>query len=630
MASTKKWLIPNDYSELDTEWLHVVLCVPNTRGWRGVVSGAVYNLTRGRFWDEQTGIITVAQNIGLRIFESMTMDCNNDFGRMADSLESLDAKFPSVVTLTEFMDALADAETIEAISEWLGLGTALANIMPHLQMRLTPADWVKLFFEMRWRRSVASSADGIEKWLRTLAMVETGETGAEVAEAVDGWLDNITDWAGLVIQGGGLFAQAASAFALLQGWFSSDGGDEDEALRNINRVYTEVFVEGDSMAVNVNNQQTVNCGSSGGSAGCGDFGSVGFIPDQSPGGTSLDSPGYDPADPLSVDNFPAEFSDFSSWKSYKCKAANAMVLNLAEALYIVSDLRNREVNETTHSLMVQSVAGILTSLDFMFGAGWLYTSQFYTALVTWEAETITDYLYGVPDTTPFNIFSALRLEILNNREDWVCGIYSADSTGDIEAFLVGEANTFITASSYSTEVKAWAVGVFGDMLSSYWLGIPFKLYDNIDGYSDAGAVDCGLVCEGYLYLEGVCTCSGGPSLLPENGDGERDGVTTGDIDTDGWWKCVFSTPVTIVDGMFVQAYMEQTAGTYANWQVWVTIDGSIITIRQLNTIRITDWEGGSLSAYAGQELEDITVVVGDPGPGQDPNFIIDGVRLGGF
>jgi hypothetical protein len=629
MPNKAKWLIPGDYSELDTEWVTVTMCVPNTRGWRGIVTGAIYNLTRGRYYDETTGIITVAQVIGERIFDSLAMDCNNNWERMAVSLESLDEKFPSPVTLQEFMDSLADAETIEAISEWLGLGTALANILPHLHMKLTPVEWVKMFFEIRWRGQVAGSADGIEKWLRTLAMVETGETGAEVAEAVDSWLDNLTDWAGLVLQGGSMFSQAASAFALLQGWFSSDGGNENEEIRNVNRVYNDIFVTEGAMMNEQNQTVNVSCGC-GGQSGCGGTGgSTGFVADQSPNQTTVDQPAINPSDPYSVDNWPSDFDSYSDWQDYKCKASNAMVLNLAEAFFQVFDAPNREHPQQTHSLVVDSLRIYFTAVDFMFGMDWLYTSQFYTAFISWEAEQIADYIYQAVDYSPFSIFYDIRLEMLENREDYVCAIFSAGNSGMVEQELTDRITAFIAGTSYSTEVQAWATSVFQDMLSSYWLNIPFVHYDNIAGFDDAGAIDC-QTCGGYTYPAGTAVCDDPTCTNPEDGLGQNDGIWTEAIDTPGTWTATFASTYEIIEGMTLEANVDLVAGGYANWRFRAIIDDVSYSIRSLNTINIDGWYGGSLDTWIGDTLQGMEIFVDDPGPGQDPDFAVDGVRIGGL
>jgi len=279
--------------------------------------------------------------------------------------------------------------------------------------------------------------------------------------------------------------------------------------------------------------------------------------------------------------------------------------------------------------MVQSVAQMLTAADFVFGFDWLYTFAFYQALVAWEAEAIVDYLWEATDLTPFDIFSELRSEVLNNREDWVCGIYNAADSGEVESFLVGAANTYITGTAYSTEVKAWAVGIFQDMLSQYWLNLPFVHYDNIAGYSDDGAIQCAVTCSDYQYLVG--TASSSPAVTnPDDGEGQDDGVPTNAIDTPGTWYLTLDTPITITADMVLEINTWLVAGSYCNYRFHITTDvGGPYTFRSLNTIRVTGWEGGSIGDHAGESLLSLDVFVDDPGPGQDPDFVVDGVRLSG-
>lgn len=63
--------IPEDWTEETDGWTQFVVCVPNSTQWRALFRGAVYNLTRGRKWDEDTGIIKDAQAIAWRIYDSM-------------------------------------------------------------------------------------------------------------------------------------------------------------------------------------------------------------------------------------------------------------------------------------------------------------------------------------------------------------------------------------------------------------------------------------------------------------------------------------------------------------------------------------------------------------------------------
>lgn len=67
--------IPQDWVEEDGYNLWM-LCAPNSLMWDAYVKGAIYELTRGRGWDANTGTITEAQTIAKEIFESMAK-CND-------------------------------------------------------------------------------------------------------------------------------------------------------------------------------------------------------------------------------------------------------------------------------------------------------------------------------------------------------------------------------------------------------------------------------------------------------------------------------------------------------------------------------------------------------------------------
>jgi len=78
--------IPDDWNGQD--WLLAVLCVPDSRLWRAIVRGKIYELSRGRTWDANTGTITAVQAIGREILESLDMTCGADIARIADAVEA--------------------------------------------------------------------------------------------------------------------------------------------------------------------------------------------------------------------------------------------------------------------------------------------------------------------------------------------------------------------------------------------------------------------------------------------------------------------------------------------------------------------------------------------------------------
>lgn len=61
----------------DEGYVLVSFCVPNSRGWRGVATYLVNQLTYGRNWDESTGSVVDAISVGRDIFATMSI-CNLD------------------------------------------------------------------------------------------------------------------------------------------------------------------------------------------------------------------------------------------------------------------------------------------------------------------------------------------------------------------------------------------------------------------------------------------------------------------------------------------------------------------------------------------------------------------------
>ena len=87
--------IPDDWNGED--WCFQVLCVPDSRLWRGVVNGVIYDLARGRTWDADTGSITDAQEVGREIFNSMS-NCNEGLVNIASALENIAAKLGNALS----------------------------------------------------------------------------------------------------------------------------------------------------------------------------------------------------------------------------------------------------------------------------------------------------------------------------------------------------------------------------------------------------------------------------------------------------------------------------------------------------------------------------------------------------
>ncbi len=66
-----KWTIPSDWNEERDGYMCYVMCVPNSRQWRGIFDGQISDLAYGRNWNKHTGSIIDNQFIAREVFESM-------------------------------------------------------------------------------------------------------------------------------------------------------------------------------------------------------------------------------------------------------------------------------------------------------------------------------------------------------------------------------------------------------------------------------------------------------------------------------------------------------------------------------------------------------------------------------
>lgn len=71
----KRWPIPNDWDSEKDGYISVFFCIPNSRGWRSLITGLISGLGFGWNWDGKTGNIKNTQEVAREIFESMQMGC---------------------------------------------------------------------------------------------------------------------------------------------------------------------------------------------------------------------------------------------------------------------------------------------------------------------------------------------------------------------------------------------------------------------------------------------------------------------------------------------------------------------------------------------------------------------------
>jgi len=87
-----RFIIPDDWVE-GQGWVSLVLCVPDSQQWRGLVMGLLHQLDYGRYYDESMGSVVGALDVARRILGSVSMGC---FEELAASLSEIAAAISSM------------------------------------------------------------------------------------------------------------------------------------------------------------------------------------------------------------------------------------------------------------------------------------------------------------------------------------------------------------------------------------------------------------------------------------------------------------------------------------------------------------------------------------------------------
>lgn len=143
--------IPNDWD--GQTWATVMICVPDSPLWKASVSGQLYELSKARLWERETGVILDAAEIGRQIFESVDMNCT-ELTRIADGIEALCDKVPDPVSLQDFLnDMIANRDggsPVEGIANWIDLFlrlNELFGLIPNIDIRIDPTNLARLALE---------------------------------------------------------------------------------------------------------------------------------------------------------------------------------------------------------------------------------------------------------------------------------------------------------------------------------------------------------------------------------------------------------------------------------------------------------------------------------------------------
>lgn len=421
--------------------------------------------------------------------------CNEYLERIAIALEGIQTDHHFIAENTEELVTLESV--LDGVETVLGIGhpviaiiDIIRSITPSLDIKVNVTTWVLALWEyIGWKLPILT-------WMGGMLTVGTVQAAATVGNAVQLLMANFMagtqNLAGIVGWVTGLWGGSNSLvswLATIFGWFTrdEDGGEGGDDPDNDPNIRTEVNV-----ANTLINNNAFSCtpeihvdGCSGG-CGCGSGSGV-FVPN--PGGAG-DSP------PTSIPpaGFPGTFPDQPTYDTYKCKAANVIVLNLAELLYQLGQFQNIDLSQ--YALWPDAQAWIADKIRQAGALGTPFTSQ----AANWLATKIMGFVWPWPSIlgVELEIFEDVRLELLDEREESVCDLFNASHTGGARDALETRIDGYIDATSYTSEVKALAKEMYKAVLTNDLLNGLFEKDSKINTYSDVSAIDCDL-CGGGGY-----------------------------------------------------------------------------------------------------------------------------------
>lgn len=426
-------------------------------------------------------------------------DITGQLDRIATALESLDEKAAAFYNWTDFVEDLENA---------LGAGHILVNLvegffglMPNLALKIDATRLVMGAWEYyTWRAPILAA---ITAFLGEMAVVSASlatSAGLAATHTTIGGIAGILDAAAFLrdIAFGNKNIWDDFIKPLWNNWTSTDDGgtggidpDNDPILNNL----VNVFVRQEAMA----NYITVNCGGCGG-LGCSACGGSGFIADESGSGSSIDGPEYD--QPSAGSSPPPGWSSWSGddgYLAYKCKAANALALGLAESLGALGDVGNNTYTDQVHSTIIAIIKANFSILSSAIGslpfAGAAVNTLTENAQ-QWTAQKMAlavDTAFSTISQTDVNIFYDLRLKILESREPITCGLYNAVGVATARTIILDEVDTIMATLSYNATVKQWARDIVQGNINNNWLKALWRKDSLINKYLDATAIDC-VVC----------------------------------------------------------------------------------------------------------------------------------------
>lgn len=372
------------------------------------------------------------------------------------------------VTLKEYFDAFENDDKIQYAPIY-GILSALSDILPtELQERYyleDPADFTAKIIDSLLSNAINLFQTGVQA---VSAAAETGEVAADAIDVVGTGLDTI--FSGITAG-----ALSFSAIADLVGLFKSGNepaSDENPDLRANVRVLNEVFVEGDAVNVNCSPDVIVNCGGGGNYQ---IFDGATTL-DQMSGSEVVNAP--DPEeDP------PSGFSSWEEYYTYLCNAANYVLDNVLGTFSNMATLTG-----VSGAIALGVVIGLL--IVTVPPIGIMAALAALTAIAT-------------IDLALFGTFNTLVSDLTEQREEIICGLYTATDTEVANSVIIDACSTLINSYTLSEAVKTHFNNFVTAIVTNDATKCLFEYDENAAAYNGETACD-----------ECVETC---PNTYAENG-----------------------------------------------------------------------------------------------------------------
>jgi hypothetical protein len=440
---------------------------------------------------------------------SWTM-CNEFLERMAIALESIQESqaFMAENTLEKvtWQDVLDDLETTLGIGNIIYLAVKeITDLIPSLKVKLDGNKLIGQFWTMMtWNAPILAAVKTIAAaQTAQTALMGTAKTAALLGAVLTGFGSLTNYYQGLrdaIFGGWSIMDFIASLLTYLipddEGGTGGDDPDNDPTNRTeVNVAQTLINNNAFSCQPEIN-VHTENCC-------CGGAGSGAYGP-----GTA--GPDDVPPQVVPPTGYPGSFPGQSEYDTYKCKAANSLVLNLAEVLYQTGLKQSGDYSQYTTYLSFQQAMQLQNAQTFLTAG-----MSGPTVLAVWFTEKLLTFLWPYPNANApdLQLFEDIRLDLLADREDAVCDLFNASSTSVARDALETRLDGYIDSTSYSSDVKATAKEMYKALLTNGFLNRLFERDSVIANYNDASAVDCE-TCGGGGYTIVIGEAQSSPGAEP--------------------------------------------------------------------------------------------------------------------